>query len=156
MSPLEVKIDNSWWRVTQLDTPHKDFKVERHTKGVGWNVIMEPAVLRDDDTLFHDNSMDEEVIQCIEEAIGAYLEHESTLAGFIGGCNLGRVVDRRALEALELIYRLGNTDGSHHKQWCLDQVVRILTGENYGDFVAWACAGEDGSYTYDWDEGTPP
>lgn len=156
MSPLEVKIDGDWWRVTQLATPYKDFKVERHTKGVGWSVIMEPAVLRDDDTLFHDNSLDEEIIQCIEEAIGAYLEHEGTLAGFIPGCNTDRLVDRKAMEALELLYQYGDIDGDHHKRWCIDQVVRILTGENYENFVAWACGGEDGPHTYDWDEGTPP
>ena len=34
----------------------------------------------------------------------------------------------RIEEALEMILQNGGFDGSHHKQWVLDQVVRILTG----------------------------
>lgn len=86
----------------------------------------------------------------------------------------------RAEEALDLILRYGGEDGGHHKQWVLDQVVRILTdcptvqrtalsayGTEYTydalgespEYLAWvACckAGEDGPETYEWDEGIAP
>lgn len=83
-------------------------------------------------------------------------------------------------EALDLIADLGGVDGDHHKQWVLDQVVRILLdcpverrsakdykGQAYEydalgeseEYVAWVeayCDGEDGPDTYSWDEGVAP
>ena len=59
-------------------------------------------------------------------------------------------------EALGLIIRYGGTDGGHHKQWVLDQIVRVLTGNDYGNWVTDFCNGEDGPNTYEWDEGCPP
>ena len=50
------------------------------------------------------------------------------------------------------------TDGSHHKQWYLDQIVRILTGSEI-EYLMWvdkSQAGEDGPRTYSWDEGIAP
>lgn len=72
-------------------------------------------------------------------------------------------------------------DGVHHKDWLLDQVVRILTGsivvisvakwedgteelrmglstttDEYDDFVRDYCIGEDGPKTYSYDEGIAP
>jgi len=58
--------------------------------------------------------------------------------------------------ALEIILRYGGIDGSHHKTWVIDQVVRIITGDNYEQWVIAAKAGEDGPETYDWDEGIAP
>lgn len=83
-------------------------------------------------------------------------------------------------KALELIMDCGGVDGDHHKQWVLDQVVRILTecptvtktaldcnGKEYSyetlgysdAYYAWIDvhnAGEDGPDTYEWDEGIAP
>ena len=71
-------------------------------------------------------------------------------------------------------------DGDSRKLWVIDQMVRELTGchahlmettdeygskyfyevltpsKEYVDFVRAYRAGEDGPYTYDWSEGTPP
>jgi hypothetical protein len=61
-------------------------------------------------------------------------------------------------QALEIINRYGGIDGGHHKQWVLDQVVRVLT-ENQGGYLQWLaqhCDGEDGPETYGWDEGIAP
>jgi hypothetical protein len=61
-------------------------------------------------------------------------------------------------QALEIINRYGGIDGGHHKQWVLDQVVRVLS-ENEGGYQQWLtqhCDGEDGPETYDWDEGIAP
>jgi hypothetical protein len=52
----------------------------------------------------------------------------------------------------------GGIDGSHHKDWVIDQMVRILAGsdEQYQKIVADACDGEDGPKTYSWEEGIAP
>lgn len=58
-------------------------------------------------------------------------------------------------DALKLIYQYGGTDGGHHKQWILDQLVRILSD----DYIQWVKNyenGEDGPKTYEWDEGIAP
>jgi len=59
-------------------------------------------------------------------------------------------------QALELINTFGGIDGAHHKQWVLDQVVRILSGDNYPKWVAEHKQGDEGPDTYDWDEGIAP
>lgn len=43
-------------------------------------------------------------------------------------------------------------DGDHHKQWVLDQVLRMLLGRE--TYKKWReVRSKEG---YDWDEGTPP
>lgn len=59
-------------------------------------------------------------------------------------------------EAINMAVRYGGIDGAHHKAWVIDQMVRILAGDNYEKIVAEAKAGEDGPDTYDWDEGIAP
>jgi hypothetical protein len=58
--------------------------------------------------------------------------------------------------ALWVAHRYGGIDGEHHKTWVIDQMVRALTGANYDAWVARQKAGDDGSDTYDWDEGICP
>jgi hypothetical protein len=58
--------------------------------------------------------------------------------------------------ALEIAKQCGGIDGAHHKDWVIDQMVRALTGDNYVQFVADACSGDDGPDTYTWDEGIAP
>lgn len=58
--------------------------------------------------------------------------------------------------ALELARAYGGIDGSHHKAWVIDQMVRALTGSSYEQFVVDAKDGEDGPETYEWDEGIAP
>lgn len=58
-------------------------------------------------------------------------------------------------QALDLIKQCGGIDGAHHKQWLLDQVVRILSS-NYDLWVADYEYGEDGPQTYEWDTGIIP
>jgi hypothetical protein len=55
-----------------------------------------------------------------------------------------------------LIHRFGGIDGDHHKQWVLDQVVRVLTGPGYDAWVTAQKAGEDGPESYSWDTGIAP
>jgi hypothetical protein len=59
-------------------------------------------------------------------------------------------------KALEIAFRFGSIDGSHHKAWAIDQMVRALTGDRYEAWVKEYKAGEDGPDTYEWDEGISP
>ena len=65
-------------------------------------------------------------------------------------------VERSVLLAVELAVRYGGVDGAHHKAWVIDQMVRALSGTKYREVIAYACAGEDGPDTYEWDEGVAP
>lgn len=60
--------------------------------------------------------------------------------------------------ALDLIVQYGGVDGSHHKQWLLDQVVRTLVnGEyEYRQFCERIRVDEDGEVYEEWDEGIAP
>lgn len=82
--------------------------------------------------------------------------------------------------AITVLMDLGSTDGDHHKQYAMDQTIRILTGcpavqktatdyrgrqyiytglgesELYKRVVAAFENGEDGPQTYSWDEGIAP
>lgn len=62
----------------------------------------------------------------------------------------------RINEAIELAVRYGGFDGAHHKDWVIDQMVRILAGERYEQIVLEACDGEDGPDTYSWEIGVAP
>lgn len=52
-----------------------------------------------------------------------------------------------------LITRFGGIDGEHHKQWLLDQTLRLLLEDNYVEWLD-----DYNSYkAYDpWDEGIAP
>jgi hypothetical protein len=63
---------------------------------------------------------------------------------------------KRVALALARIGESGGVDGAHHKAWTLDQVVRILAGPAYDEWVRWKKDGEDGPESYGWDEGIPP
>jgi hypothetical protein len=66
------------------------------------------------------------------------------------------VTDRERIEdVLSLIDRYGGIDGAHHKQWVLDQVVRVLA-DDYDAWMARHNQGADGPSTYDWDVGIAP
>lgn len=56
--------------------------------------------------------------------------------------------------AFGLLY--GGIDCGHHKQWLIDQMLRILLGEEYEERIADWESGEDGPKTYSWDEGVAP
>ena len=58
--------------------------------------------------------------------------------------------------AIDLAVCYGGIDGDYHKAWVIDQMVRALTGDQYGKVVAAARSGEDGPQTYDWNEGIAP
>jgi len=59
-------------------------------------------------------------------------------------------------DAIALGIRYGGIDGSHHKDWVIDQMIRLLSGREYDDIIKDACDGEDGPNSYEWSEGTAP
>ncbi len=92
-------------------------------------------------------------------------------------------LEQRINDAIEAIMGLGSFDGSHHKQYALDQALRVLTGcptvelqskykNSRGEYYSYMglgesdlykqlcvdhMAGEDGPHTYsEWDEGIAP
>ena len=54
--------------------------------------------------------------------------------------------------AIDLAFQYAQIDGSHHKMWVIDQMLRTLLGGNYDNFVKEY--EEDGEYT--WDTGIAP
>ena len=60
-------------------------------------------------------------------------------------------------KAVDLISKYGGSDDAHHKQWILDQTLRILMGKVvYSKWLKVYCSGEDGPDTYEWDKGIAP
>ena len=65
----------------------------------------------------------------------------------------------RIAAAIEVASRYGGIDGAHHKQWCLDQMLRALMGpERFAEFIANRTLGPNGEpdYYFPWDEGIAP
>lgn len=64
-------------------------------------------------------------------------------------------------EAINKVVKLASDglwcDGDHHKQWYLEQILRVLFGEHYDQAVAAMTADEDGNpNTYNWEPGVAP
>jgi hypothetical protein len=69
------------------------------------------------------------------------------------------MIEREAInKAIELAFEYGQIDGSHHKMWVIDQMVRILAMDEalYENWIKSYCNGEDGPNIYEWDEGIAP
>lgn len=64
--------------------------------------------------------------------------------------------EQRIVKAVAVAMEYGQFDGDHHKQWALNQVVRILAGNEYNSVIAAFENGEDGPQTYEWDTGIAP
>ena len=66
--------------------------------------------------------------------------------------------DERIDTALDLAWEYAQIDGSHHKMWVIDQMVRVLCGseEEYEKWVGeYTKPIRDGDY-YPWDTGIAP
>lgn len=73
------------------------------------------------------------------------------------------MTDEKKLHKIEaIITKFGGEDGGHHKQWVLDQVIRIVKGDNYPDWCQayrgqWIDDDEHTGWEYpDWDAGIAP
>lgn len=61
----------------------------------------------------------------------------------------------KIIKAIDFIETWGGIDGGYHKQWVLDQLIRILV-DDYDSWVSQYEKGEDGPGTYEWDTGIAP
>ena len=59
-------------------------------------------------------------------------------------------------KVLELIFQYGQIDGDHHKAWVIDQIVRILTGDKYKEWVKEYTYDEETGECYGWNKGIAP
>jgi hypothetical protein len=57
---------------------------------------------------------------------------------------------------LDLIKTYGGFDGSHHKQWLLNEIVQKLTGNGYSEWVKNYQKRENGQEIYEWNTGIAP
>ena len=57
---------------------------------------------------------------------------------------------------LGLIFEYGQTDGEHHKAWVIDQIVRIITENDYDKWVQHYEYDEETDEDYFWDVGIAP
>ena len=48
---------------------------------------------------------------------------------------------------IDILIDVGSIDGSHHKQWAIDQALRVLMGKDYETTIG---------LSYDWDKGVAP
>ena len=69
---------------------------------------------------------------------------------------MGDIGEKEYRNIMRLIEQFGGIDGEHHKQWVIDQIVQVLTGEDYPEWVADMKDGEDGPDTFTWEEGIAP
>lgn len=64
----------------------------------------------------------------------------------------------RIEKALEIAWRYGQIDGSHHKMWVIDQMVKALCGDNkkYKEWVKNYETPMGLNEYYEWDIGIAP
>jgi len=58
--------------------------------------------------------------------------------------------------ALRLAFDYGTVDGDHHRTWLIDQMVRVLTGEDYERWVEAFNVGDDDPDANEWPTGIAP
>jgi hypothetical protein len=66
------------------------------------------------------------------------------------------ILQKTIEKTIKLAIDFNGIDGTHHKDWVIDQMVRILSGGNYETLIKNVCNGEDGQNTYFWDCGIAP
>lgn len=65
-------------------------------------------------------------------------------------------LQQRIDKALEIAFEYSQIDGSHHKAYSIDQMVRALTGDNYKQWVKEYEHDEETGEEYSWDTGIAP
>src|SRR3954469_12591 len=66
---------------------------------------------------------------------------------------------KERIEAIkDLASRYAGIDGEHHKQWLIDQIIRVVLAGDYQDFIAEYnnFKDQDGKSYGEWDEGIAP
>ena len=64
-------------------------------------------------------------------------------------------MEKKIQKALKYAWSYGQIDGSHHKMWVIDQMVRVLLEEEYEEWVK-SYETLDGEDYWEWDTGIAP
>lgn len=66
--------------------------------------------------------------------------------------------EQRIADAMTIVNRYAGIEGEHHKTWVIDQIVRMLLGDDYNDWVAKrnSESGGDGDTYQPWNTGISP
>lgn len=69
--------------------------------------------------------------------------------------NLSNDKDKQEIidKAIAIAIKYGSIDGDHHRAWVIDQMVRVLAGDDYERLISEECS-EDGEI--DWYTGIAP
>ena len=58
---------------------------------------------------------------------------------------------REKEKLIDMLLEVGGIYGAHHKQWAIDQALRVLMG---ADYRAWMATSDN--WDRDWDQGVAP
>ena len=64
--------------------------------------------------------------------------------------------EKKIDKVLNIIFEYGQIDEGHHKAWVIDQIVRILQGDNYKNWVYDYKHDKETGEKYSWDIGIAP
>lgn len=93
-------------------------------------------------------------IQCNWDEGGLF--ESMTKDDCLKACDTLEQLQAKNKKALEIIEQYGGIEGDHHRCWVIDQVARLLNGDDYERWVTEMKDGVDGPNTYGWDEGIAP
>lgn len=65
-------------------------------------------------------------------------------------------MNEKIKEALNIAWSYGQIDGAHHKMWVIDQMVRVLCGNDYEKWIKAYETPFGGNDYYKWDAGIAP
>ena len=94
-------------------------------------------------------------IENIDEPQAFYLRQQIEAVNTV--LNMLKEKDKQIEKVLEIAFQYGQIDGDHHKTCVIDQIVRILTGEKYNEFVkGYETDEETGEKEWTWENGIAP
>jgi hypothetical protein len=117
------------------------------------------------------NSGTKSVVACIGFVCGQTFENGMKVSGKLRGermtdrptgtlpdnrLRMGAEMRTRINKALHLLYEHGQAAGEEHKQWLIDQVVRVLTGDDYPFWVKQYENPEGDEIMASWETGVAP
>lgn len=98
------------------------------------------------DTLVGENGSSVYCIGCGEKALTADEATQLIFHSIHEGCRTTKVAN--------IATRFGGIDGAHHKQWVIDQMLRVALGKH--KYEKWLTEMNSDPEYGSWDHGTPP
>lgn len=104
----------------------------------------------------YSSTADEDCVRQVWEGLNQVLkEKPATQEDNYKAMALAQLLGESVDGAIRLIEQYGMIDGGHHKQWLLDQILRVLLAEHYDGWVQEYNAYENSTYL-PWDIGIAP